>query len=68
MSTPNDAVEPEHEHLLDQELASVDSDEEDDVDDEEEGPDPFIDEEDEDDYDRSVREGWEGNIEKWNDL
>ena len=66
MSAPNDAVEPEHEHLLDQEFSSVDDD--DVVDDEGEGPDPFIDEEDEDDYDRSVREGWEGNIEKWNDL
>ena len=68
MSTPHDAVEPEHEHLLDQEFTSVEDDDEDDVDDEGEGPDPFVDEEDEDDYDRSVREGWEGNIEKWNDL
>lgn len=51
--------EPEHDHLLDN---GADDDDELDLD--EEGPDEF---DPDDDYDQAVEEGWEGNIERWND-
>lgn len=100
MTERDDAFEPEHEHLLDNEGPDVEpieennlaeqadgefdesedaEDAEDDEDDEKEGEadqdeeefeedDLHLDEEEEDDYEQSVQEGWEHNIEKWNDL
>ncbi|SFB19274.1 hypothetical protein [Azotobacter beijerinckii] len=65
-ATEDDTFEPEHEHLLDDD--GIPEDDFDDLEDDEEGPDPILDEDEEDDYERDNREGWEGNIERWNDL
>jgi|GEM_PF-5360524 len=53
--------EPERDHLIDNDADDLDDEDLDD----EEGPDEF---DDDDDYDQAVKEGWEGNIERWNDL
>lgn len=60
------ASEPEPERPYDGDFAIEDDDEE--PNDPFDEPPHFDDEDEEDEYEKDNREGWEHNIEKWNDL
>lgn len=59
-----DESSPELERVYDGDFAIEDDDE---VPSDSHDESPFDEDEEEDEYEKDNREGWEGNIEKWND-